>query len=595
MKTYDDVSNYVEETIELSFDAFSPEEARNYAVCHIGCFMTWLIKNDFTNFSKDLVSKVLNKEEFGSDFILNNCDGKLNSIDIKEDVIAFVDSFYPNYFKTYSKVLASELKNLPLEYIVTYADYEKIDFIFNDAYNEFNGGDASSDEIDKAIALLEEQNYEKALELFTKLAERKNEVAASKLGFMYLKGLGVKKDPKKAVEYYNQSVGFSRETGTTQINGTNTTLIAQYAALLFNKEISAGPSGPAFYDLEEKAALLGDTDTLIKRALYLYNQEVGAIRGGKSIEWFQLGARRNSAYCEYMVGKCYYNHIGIKQNYTRALKWFNKAVENNNTDAICFLGKCYQNGTGVDVDSNKAKEYFEKALSLGDKESGYYLALAYRKENQDENKIFELIKDAALNNVVLAQSEYANYLYNGNLVEKDEAQAIQYYTKAAELKDPNACYMLGLLLEEGTAIKQNLPQAVKHYSTAANSNHLLALLKLASCYENGIGLNRNSATAEQLYKKAIDLGSEEAKIKLPFMIIKSQYSKPQDVEKSLKSIEDQIETNQIVQFELGVCYLEGLGVREDLDEAIRLLTLAAKAGIEEAKVKVKEAKLKKLA
>ena len=54
------------------------------------------------------------------------------------------------------------------------------------------------------------QDYNKALELFTKLAEQESEkevnrVAVNNIGVMYENGLGVKKDINKALEYYKKS------------------------------------------------------------------------------------------------------------------------------------------------------------------------------------------------------------------------------------------------------------------------------------------------------------------------------------------------------------------------------------------------------
>ncbi|MFI3252143.1 MAG: SEL1-like repeat protein [bacterium] len=592
MKIYDDILNHVAEVIDLSFDEYSEEQAKEYAVCHIGCLMTWLIKKDFTKFSNDKTSKVLNNEMFGSQFVIEFCDGKLKEEDLKEEIINFMNSFYPNYFMLYSKAVASELKNLPLEFILTSDDYSKIEFIFDNAFSEFSGG-PQTNEIDKALEFFNNGKYADALPLLEKLAEKNNQTALSKLGFMYVHGQGVVKDAKKAVVFYRNAVGYVNEIDNKGINGTDITIYLEFINLINSKVLSTAPAGPTEAQLCERAADLGSIDAMILRGDALSKQETTSTRG-LGIEWYQLGARQNNTYCQNKVGECYYNAIGIKQNYKRAFKWFNKASENNNKDSFLNLGKCYHYGHGVEKDLDKAIELYEKAIELNISKAIFNKALILKEKDVNSEEAFKLIEKSANDGVVEAQAEYANYLYNGIIVEKNEEKAIEYYKNAASKGDIESNYMLGYFYENGIGIKEDKVKASASYSTASTANHIKAKIRLAHFYENGIGVRANPSTAKSLLTAASKLGSEEATLKLQVMILNSKLSRPNEITQALEFLMKDIETNNIAQFELGVCYLEGIGVEVDLDEAIRLLTLAAKSGIEEAKAKVKEAKLKKL-
>ena len=60
-------------------------------------------------------------------------------------------------------------------------------------------------EFDKAITALEAGSYETALSIFQKLAKAGNANARFKIGIMYERGLGVKKDDADAYKWYLQA------------------------------------------------------------------------------------------------------------------------------------------------------------------------------------------------------------------------------------------------------------------------------------------------------------------------------------------------------------------------------------------------------
>ena len=51
----------------------------------------------------------------------------------------------------------------------------------------------------------EKENYESALEFFTKAAETGNNQAIKMLGIMYRDGIGVEQNVKKAIEYFSKT------------------------------------------------------------------------------------------------------------------------------------------------------------------------------------------------------------------------------------------------------------------------------------------------------------------------------------------------------------------------------------------------------
>ena len=70
-----------------------------------------------------------------------------------------------------------------------------------------------------------------------------------------------------------------------------------------------------------------------------------------------------------LLGRAYYEGVGVPRDYRTALIWLNKAVAQNSADAMFILGLMYENGRGVYQDVPKAQELFDKAAALGQRDA----------------------------------------------------------------------------------------------------------------------------------------------------------------------------------------------------------------------------------
>lgn len=84
-----------------------------------------------------------------------------------------------------------------------------------------------------------------------------------------------------------------------------------------------------------------------------------------AIKTAQANAAKGDASAEALLGRAYYEGIGVQRNYATALTWLNKAVAQNNPDALFFLGLMYEYARGVQQDPNKALKLFDQAADLG--------------------------------------------------------------------------------------------------------------------------------------------------------------------------------------------------------------------------------------
>jgi hypothetical protein len=130
----------------------------------------------------------------------------------------------------------------------------------------------------------------------------------------------------------------------------------------------------------------------------------------------------------------------------------------------------------------------------------------------------------------------------GQGVTKDDAQAVQWYRKAADQGHETAQFYLGYMYNNGQGVAKDDAQAVQWFRKAADQGHAAAQFNLGIMYGNGQGVAKDAAQAAQLYRKAAEQGHASA------------------------------------QNSLGVLYKDGKGVSENLIVAYAWLNLAAVGG-----------------
>jgi TPR repeat protein len=85
----------------------------------------------------------------------------------------------------------------------------------------------------------------------------------------------------------------------------------------------------------------------------------------EAIQDAQALANKGNAQAQALLGRAYYEGVGVARNYPLALQWLNRAVAQNNADAMFFLGLMYEHGRGVPQDLPKSVDLFDRAAKLG--------------------------------------------------------------------------------------------------------------------------------------------------------------------------------------------------------------------------------------
>lgn len=131
---------------------------------------------------------------------------------------------------------------------------------------------------------------------------------------------------------------------------------------------------------------------------------------------------------------------------------------------------------------------------------------------------------------------------NGMGVRLDIIEAMKYYRKGAEVGNSDCQASLGLLYQAGERIpggvKADPAEAAKWYRMAAEQNHTEAMYHLAQLYLWGDGVKKDSIEAVKWFRKGAELGDVDA------------------------------------QWNLGMCYQKGVSVQKDPIQAYALISAA---------------------
>ena len=98
---------------------------------------------------------------------------------------------------------------------------------------------------------------------------------------------------------------------------------------------------------------------------------------------------------------------------------------------------------------------------------------------------------------------------NGQGIPQDYAEAVRWYTRAAEQGNAGAQFNLGVSYDNGQGVLQNHAEAVKWYRLAADQGDADAQLNLGFSYEYGEGLPQNNIMAHMWYNLASENGAKQ--------------------------------------------------------------------------------------
>jgi TPR repeat protein len=180
----------------------------------------------------------------------------------------------------------------------------------------------------------------------------------------------------------------------------------------------------------------------------------------------------------------------------------------------------------------------------------------------------------------------AGYYEQGGMLPHDNAKALKWYRRAAELGDLSSEWNLGRMLESGSLSTADAAEAAKWYRKVADQGpsryEVLSQLALGRVYSEGRGVSPDGFEALKWYQRAAENGSTEAIAGIA-QVWATGKGVPKNSAEAVKWYKLAAAKGDITSLiKLGELYFKGDGVPVDYIEAQKWYILAAAGGSQQA-------------
>ena len=355
---------------------------------------------------------------------------------------------------------------------------------------------------------------------------------------------------------------------------------------------------------------------------------------------------------QYQIGLCYQRGEGVEQDGAKAEMWLQRAAQHNHPEAIALLGELREPTVPLqeEVTGESLPDWCNRA-EAGDPEAQYQVAmyfarnplpgsggevrryltraveqghgkaclsLAWELMNEDPDRAFQLLKNAADCGEMEALEDMGFCYAQGRGVPQDLAQAEQCFIRWAQQGDGEAKLALARRYKTGDLVPKHLGKALswmrraelagltdaserfyaeeraREAEMSRERERFAALLAKAEqgdaeaqnevglCYINGQGVERDDTQAEEWFRKAAEQWNTDAQDNLGVCYTNGWGVTRDDTRAVVWYQTAADQGNCCAQNHLANCYYYGLGVVLDYTQAAEWYRKAAEQGYADA-------------
>lgn len=430
------------------------------------------------------------------------------------------------------------------------------------------------------------QNYETALQWWSRAAQQGNALAVGNMGLCYQTGHGIAADSTRAVQLYDRSIAAGNpalfQSLEAQANRGNL-FAATYMAHCYKDGIGTRRNISKQIEYLTIAADKGSLASRTQLALLYYNKhdyvqaytnfsiaanhgDINAIyftglmlvegkgvgqNASEGVTYLMRAERRGHVRAIYRLGMCYLNGEGVVADAEQAAKYFGMAAGRNLAVAQWALAECYVKGTGVTRDFDLATYYFARTLNA----TGY--STKFSKYAADS------IVGTPYDTYLKGRKAYAD----GNF-----AAAKDFFKELVRTDRAEGELWQGIVMADTRNPQANLNKGIKMIKKSAETNTVAKYIYAGYC-ENGTGMSRDHAKALELYTAAANAGYGPAQCTLGDLYFEGR-GVERNFETAVRWYNAARQSGQLTAeaaSRLAECYLEGLGsLPVDPDAAAKL-------------------------
>ena len=452
--------------------------------------------------------------------------------------------------------------------------------------------------------------YKKALDVYTEGANKGEAECFARLGFCYETGY-VKIDIQKAIECYAKASDLGVAAAARSLGDL-------YYFDMPISEIENVKNALKYY---ERDFDFGDVKIAKKIGfIYLNNEELKDV--SKAIEWYKKGLSLGDYSVNVDLAYAYLSGRFVPQDHEKGLKYLADGVKYNDPDTFYFLSRIYEEGLyGIEPDEKKHLHYLKKAANLGQDDAlldlGYYyytkgkyddaldcfaqcdfdyagvywcMATIYENKKADyENALFYYLMAMKMDFPDAIERIAEACLGDELGLEKDEETALKLFKRAAKLGSADAQYNLGMAYAYGYyGVTVDKKTALHWLKKSAKGKNPSACLQVGLYYYYTVKTEAAYKKAFDLFVDAYNLGEDEAINNIGLCYLQGHGVK-EDKREAVRCFRTAAEnySSGVGYHNLGICYENGVGVRKDYKKAIEMYEKAVengeKAGLEAIK------------
>jgi TPR repeat protein len=380
---------------------------------------------------------------------------------------------------------------------------------------------------------------------------------------------------------------------------------------------------PKALALFERAAALGHAPAhFMLGNLYSYSAD-GKPELERAFKHYLAGAELGDGDAQASLGDCYRNGAGVAKDNTKAAFWYLRASQRGHMGAAHEMARAYQHGWGVTRDPETARNMHTVLADAGYAPAQANLGWMYfdgHGGNMDRAKAASWFRKSAAQGNPEGQYGLGKALVQGDGVRQDYTEGMVLLRKAAAQGVTNAMVQVGYAYDEGAGVDRDYAEAMKWYLRAAQSGNAIGEYNIAMLYKFGKGVSKDPAETRawlgkaarhgdgdaarmvgQIYRvgehvgsdmleaaKWYTLGSEQGDAVSQFELGAMYLSGPleKDAKKAFSLFERAAaQGNTNAEYQLGVCYENGIGVAADIDKAVEAYRKSVQGGMTAARAR----------
>lgn len=372
-----------------------------------------------------------------------------------------------------------------------------------------------------------EKDPDKAIEWYVLASEKKCPTAMAYLGTMCAQGKDMKKNAKEARRWYQKAVNHAKDH--MKPYDSESELLRALNWMLMRDD----PDQVHEDDWEETARdayLMGDYEECcafcekiakMHPEVNLRERETDSLFG-ETWAGLALPYQASLEKITFVRGDAvfetadeYWKAAKEMENekwYEAANKYYEKSALLGNPRGIHALAVNHIEGNGVPKDVKKGVELMQQAAMCGDENAQTNLGLYYLDGKcgleQDAKEAYRYLKQAADAGAARAVRLLGEMYAEGHGVKQDLSRAVELYQAALEAGDVRAAYELAWVYREQKLEDKDHEKELYYYEKAASMDHRAACVEVGQYYLLDGTSNADYDKAEKYLRKAVSLGSE---------------------------------------------------------------------------------------